>query len=612
ADMIAPDPEDPDIVYGGRVDKLDLRTGQTQSIDPTLATPDLYRRTWTLPLVFSKRDPKRLYFGNQKMFRTTDGGKHWETISPDLTREAPEIPPNVDAVTAANNERQGPRHGVIYAIAPSPLDAQLIWAGTDDGLIWRTRDEGAHWDNVTPAALGAWSKVGNIDASHFDADTAYVAIDRHRLDDRKPYIYRTHDGGTSWQPIVAGIRDGDFVNTVREDPQRRGLLYAATELGMYVSFDDGDRWQTLQANLPRTSVRDIDVHGNDLVIATHGRGFWIMDNISALRQIDAHAARIETRLYAPAPAIRTRIAVFTGTPLPKDEPQASNPASGGAIDYVLAQPAKKPVELAILDASGQLVRRYSSADPAPNLDPAKTTSAPEWIPRRTRLATTAGMHRFMWPLRYAEPAALADDDNDIDGVWAPPGTYTVELLVDGKRLRAPLVVTADPRIHLSDAEYAQQFAFARGVEKAQVLVALAQGEAKRLHKVLARERISAAIDAELAAQIEAADAEAVRLAGLVDAGNPSNAWAYPPTAMRSLRFVAETLGKLATAANSADAAPTPDAHAGYAIAMPAVEQSLAAWDEFKSTKFAALNARMKASGKKAISLEEEVPKKVQR
>jgi photosystem II stability/assembly factor-like uncharacterized protein len=610
ADMIAPDPADPDIVYGGRVDKLDLRTGQTQSIDPTLATPDLYRRTWTLPLVFSKRDPKRLYFGNQKMFRTMDGGKHWEIISPDLTREAPEIPPNVDAVTAANNERQGPRRGVIYSIAPSPLDAQLLWAGTDDGLIWRTRDEGAHWDNVTPAALGAWSKVGNIDASHFDADTAYAAIDRHRLDDRKPYIYRTHDGGKSWQPIATGIRDGDFVNTVREDPQRRGLLYAATELGMYVSFDDGDHWQTLQANLPRTSVRDIDVHGDDLVIATHGRGFWIMDNISALRQIDAHGARIKTRLYAPAPAIRTRIAVFTGTPLPKDEPLASNPPSGGAIDYVLAQPAKKPVELAIFDAGGELVRRYSSDDPAPNLDPAKTTSAPEWIPRRTRLATTPGMHRFVWPLRYAKPSALADDDNDLDGVWAPPGNYTVELLVDGKRLRAPLVLSPDPRIHLSDADYAQQFAFARDVEKAQVRVAIAQGEAKRLHKALARERISAAIDAELAAEIEATDAETVRLAGIVDAGNPSNAWAYPPTTTTSLRLVAETLGKLATAAGSADAAPTPDARAGYAVAMPAVEQSLAAWDAFKSTEFAALNARMKAAGKKAVSpADEEAPKK---
>ncbi|HJT97588.1 MAG TPA: hypothetical protein VJ696_04665, partial [Rhodanobacteraceae bacterium] len=397
SDMIAPDPDDPDTVYGGRVDKLDLRSGQTQSIDPTLPTPDLYRRTWTLPLAFSKTGPKRLYFGNQRIFRTRDGGQHWDAISPDLTRENPEVSPNVDAVTAANNQRQGPRRGVVYAIAPSPREADLVWAGTDDGLIWKTRDDGAHWDNVTPQALGAWSKVGIIDASHFDADTAYAAIDRHRLDDRKPYIYRTHDGGKSWQLVVAGIRDGDFVNAVREDPLRKGLLYAATELGMYVSFDDGDHWQTLQANLPRTSVRDIDVHGDDLVIATHGRGFWIMDNVTPLRQLDAKPLR-EPRLFTPATAIRTRIASFTGTPLPKDEPIASNPPPGGAIDYALAKPASK-IELSILDAGGKLVRHYASTDAGPNLDPAKSAYAPEWIPRPPKLATTPGHHRFVWPLR---------------------------------------------------------------------------------------------------------------------------------------------------------------------------------------------------------------------
>jgi len=603
ADMIAPDPDDPDVVFGGRVDRLDLRTGQTQNVDPTLATPDLYRRTWTLPLVFSKLDPKRLYFGNQKLFRTTDDGKHWDTISPDLTREAPEVPPNVDAITAANNERQGARRGVIYSIAPSPLDANLLWVGTDDGLVWRTRDDGAHWDNVTPAALGAWSKVGIIDASHFDANTAYVAIDRHRLDDRKPYIYRTHDGGKTWQMIVAGIRDGDFVNAVREDPKRKGLLYAATELGMYVSFDDGDRWQTLQANLPRTSVRDIEVHDDDLVIATHGRGFWIMDNIAPLREIDPRASRIETRLFKPSPAIRARIAAFTGTPLPKDEPVASNPPMGAAIDYVLASDAKKPVELSIFDAKGALVRRYSSSDPAPNLDPAKTSYAPEWVPRPSRLATTPGMHRFVWPLHYPEPAALADDDADADGVWAPPGAYKVELAVDGRRFSTPLTVLPDPRVHLPDADYAQLFAFSRDIETAQSRLAVVQGEAKRLHKALVSERASANDNVALAAAIDAADADVVKLAGLVDAGNPHNAWAIPPSTTTSLRFVGETLGKLATAAESADAAPTPDARAGYAAAMPMLESALGDWEAFKAATLAPLNAQMKAAGRKPLSTE---------
>ncbi|HEV7491957.1 MAG TPA: hypothetical protein VGO25_14220, partial [Rhodanobacteraceae bacterium] len=438
SDMIAPDPDDPDIVYGGRVERLDLRTGQTQAIDPTLPTPDdLYRRTWTLPLVFSKRDSKRLYFGNQKLFRTIDGGQHWQAISPDLTRESPEMPPNLDAVTAANNLGQGARRGVIYAIAPSPLDADLLWIGTDDGLVWQTRDEGAHWNNITPPAIGAWSKIGGVEASHFDKATAYIAVDRHRIEDRKPYIYRTHDGGASWQLVVTGIRDGDFVNAVREDPERKGLLYAATELGMYVSFDDGDQWQTLQANLPRTSVRDIEVHGDDLVIATHGRGFWIMDDMTPLRQIDATPvhAQAPARLFAPARAIRMRSGAFTGTPMPKDEPFASNPPAGAMIDYALQKSASKPIELAIFDADNRLVRRYSSTDKPPSTDPAKTAYAPEWAPRISQLQTTRGMHRFVWPLRYAKPAALASSDTDIDGVWVPPGRYTVELSVDGKRLR---------------------------------------------------------------------------------------------------------------------------------------------------------------------------------
>ncbi|HEX7420392.1 MAG TPA: hypothetical protein VF505_10930, partial [Thermoanaerobaculia bacterium] len=265
SDNVAPDPNDPEVLFGGRVERLDTRTGQTQLVDPTLAYPENYRRTWTLPLVFSHRDPRVLYFSNQRMFRTDDGGRHWTVISPDLTRENPGAPANLDPTTAAVKAGPGTRFGVIYAIAPSRLADHDIWAGTDDGQIWRTRDEGAHWTNITPAALTAWSKVGIIDASHFDAETAYAAVDRHRLDDFKPYVYRTHDGGKTWQLIADGLPI--VVNVVREDPVRKGLLYAGTERGMYVSFDDGDHWQPLQMNLPVTSIRDIDVHGNDVVIA---------------------------------------------------------------------------------------------------------------------------------------------------------------------------------------------------------------------------------------------------------------------------------------------------------------------------------------------------------
>ncbi|HXO21137.1 MAG TPA: hypothetical protein VOA87_14580, partial [Thermoanaerobaculia bacterium] len=318
SDSLAPDPRDPEVIYGGRVDRLDLRTGQTRSIEPTLAHPDLYRGAWTLPLVFSRRDPRVLYFANQRLFRTADGGERWTVISPDLTREDPGAPANLDAVTAANNPQTGPRLGVIYAVAPSRLADRDLWVGTDDGFIWRTKDEGEHWTNVTPAALTPWSKVGILETSHFDAETAYAAVDRHRLEDRKPHVYRTRDGGRSWQEIVAGIPDGAFVNAVREDPVRRGLLYAGTETGVYVSFDDGGRWQPLQANLPVTSVRDLEIHSDDLVIATHGRAFWALDDVTPLRQLgDAVASERAgaARLFQPATAIRFRPAGFSGSPM---------------------------------------------------------------------------------------------------------------------------------------------------------------------------------------------------------------------------------------------------------------------------------------------------------
>lgn len=597
--MIAPDPNDPDIVYGGEVDKLDLRTEQVQSIDPTLAAPDLYRRTWTLPLAFSKRDPQALYFGNQKVWRTRDGGTHWDAISPDLTREDPALPANLDAITAANHQQIGARRGVVYAIAPSPLDAKLLWVGTDDGLVWRTRDDGAHWDDVTPSALTAWSKVGIIDASHHDAQSAYVAVDRHRLDDRKPYIYRTHDGGKTWVSIVSGIRDGDFVNAVREDPQRKGLLYAATELGIYVSFDDGDHWQTLQANLPRTSVRDVDVHGNDLVVATHGRGFWIMDDVASLRQVNGKTAGENAWLFAPSPAIRLRLPAFSGTPLPKDEPMASNPPVGAAIDYVLKHAAKTPVELTIRDAHGERVRRYSSSDAAPKHDAATSEVAPEWIAPPSSLATSAGMHRFVWPLRHAAPAELADHAG-ADGLLVPPGDYSIELTVDGKTLRQPLAVVADPRVKLGADVYASQYAFARQVELVQIRLARAFAEAKAMHTALAKERADTTTSEALASDLKAFDASVVAAAGIVDAGNPHNAWSMPANTTTSFRFLGDALGKLANAADGADAAPSPDARAGIAVLLPKLDRALGDWSLLQADQLAALNQQLRANGRKSL------------
>jgi len=591
AGMIAPDPKDANLVYGGTVSRLDLRNEQTRDVDPTLAEPDLYRRTWTLPLVFSPRDPTALYFGNQKIWRTRDGGAHWDAISPDLTREDPGVPPTLDAVTAANHLGQGPRRGVVYAIAPSPLADGLIWAGTDDGRVWRTRDDGRNWDDATPATLGAWSKVGIVEASHFDADGAYIAIDRHRLDDRKPYIYRTRDGGKSWQLVVAGIRDGDFVNAVREDPKRRGQLYAGTELGVYVSFDDGERWQPLQQNLPRTSVRDIDVHGDDLVIATHGRGFWIMDDVAALRQMDAKTSGPETRLFAPSTAVRYRGADFAGTPLPKDEPKAANPRAGANIDYELASAPKRPIELAIRDAAGALVRRYCSADVPHAADPAKLDRAPEWVEVPSTLQATPGMHRFVWSLRY--PPSTKRHDPYADGAWAPPGRYTLELDVDGKRLRRTLDVVADPRVDLPASAYVEQFALAQRVEALKAGIGVAGEEAAALREGMLERRTRASGDA--AAALDAFAEKLAAVSGARPTTNPYNAWNSPPRSVETLAFVHSSLDALFNAIESADAAPSPDARTGADKLAALSATTLHAWTAFKRDDLPAMNAVLAAA-----------------
>jgi photosystem II stability/assembly factor-like uncharacterized protein len=544
SDNIAPDPKDPDILYGGRVSKLNLRTMQTRDVDPTVAHLNLDRRTWTLPLVFSPRDPSALYFSNQRLFRTRDGGEHWDVISPDLTREDPGVPANLDAATAALRPGTRTRFGVIYAIAPSRTADHDIWAGTDDGQIWRTRDDGAHWTNITPSALTPWSKVGIIEASHFDAETAYAAVDRHRLDDFKPYVYRTHDGGKTWQLIANGLPI--TVNVVREDPWRKGLLYAGTERGMSVSFDDGEHWESLQLNLPATSVRDIEVKGNDLVIATHGRAFWILDDVTPLRQEVTSAPF----LFKPATAVRYRAAGFTGSPMPKDEALASNPPSGAYIDYVLDAPAKK-VTLEIIAAHDAVVRRYSSDDAPPAANPAKLGTAPEWFVTPSVLGTSPGMHRFVWPIRLVAQNAK---DAYANGIWAAPKNYRLALTVDGKRLTESLTIAPDPRI--APYDYTAQFNLAREVDELHGRIAAARSEAAEVVK----KHPNAAALADLA---------------------PPAAWWLPPSSTSTLRYLDQALQKLLSVIDDADAAPSIDAYESWKQLKPAAEEALKKWEELK-------------------------------
>jgi len=597
---IAPDPLDPQIVYGGTVDKLDTRTEQTRSIDPTAPHPDQWRTTWTLPLAFSHRDPRVLYFSRQKIFRTDDGGEHWTIISTDLTREKPAVPATLDSSSARHDLGLGTRRGVVYSLAPSYLADHELWAGTDDGLVWRTRDDGEHWANVTPSALTPWSKVGIIEPSHFDAQTCYLAVDRHRLDDRRPYIYRTRDGGRSWQLVVAGIAAGHFVNAVREDPARRGLLYAATEEGVTVSFDDGDHWQPLQLNLPVTSVRDLVVHDGDLVIATHGRGIWILDDASPLRQLDAKNAAAPAWLLQPDTAYRVRPAGFTGTPLQKDEPTAPNPPSGATIDYVLAKPASQPVTLEIHDGSGQLVERISSADTVAKPDPARMRTAPQWIVPAPHLDATAGMHRIVWPLQYAPPPGrTAEGPRGGGGVWAPPGDYKVTLSVDGKALERTLTLAPDPRVKLEPGAYREQFELAREVEALSAKVAQAATAAGKVRKAAADLRADA--DKALADTLDAFQARVLAISGEAMGANPGNANAFPPRRIESLRWLSGALGNLQRMVDGADAAPSPDAREAWTKLQPMAESTLDAWQRFVANDLDALNVQLKAGGRKQIS-----------
>jgi photosystem II stability/assembly factor-like uncharacterized protein len=605
SDNIAPDPDDPEIIFGGRVDKLDLHTGQKQSVTPTLAYPDLYRGTWTLPLTFGMPGSHALYFGNQRIFRTTDRGRHWQAVSPDLTREHPDIPASLDPATAADSERASARRGVVYAIGPSPLDARLIWAGTDDGLVWRTRDGGGHWQDVTPAALTAWSKIGTVEPSHFDADSAYIAVDRHRLDDPRPYIYRTHDGGTSWTLIVAGLGNGttfNTVNVVREDPAHRGLLYCGTESGVYVSFDDGARWQPLQQNLPRTSVRDLQVHVNDLVIATHGRGFWIMDDAAPLRAL-ADDAGGATRLLPTATAYRVRPTGFSGTPMPKDEPMAPNPPAGAYIDYVLDAASAGPVTLTITDARGATVQTFSSDDKAPPPDLTRIDIAPDWIVPPEPLMIGVGAHRFVWDLHYAAPKPpLAGDDSpgSEDGVWAPPGEYWVELAAGSKRDRQRLTVAADPRVHLPASAYTRQFALARDIESARVRIAAALADAHRIQDAIAERshgtNTAAATTAAAAAALAAANRELLAISDLAPEKPSPDFLGRPPTTIQGLTYLDEAFRALDHAVDGADGAPGPDALEGYTRHMALLERTLAQWQQFRSGTLARLDAQLKAAG----------------
>ena len=594
----APDPLNPDIIYGaGRreVSRYSLKTGQVQNVAPIPVADPKYRADRTQPIIFSPIDPHVLYYATNILFKTTDGGNTWKPVSQDLAREHSGVPASVGNA-ASRDPNADKQRGVVYALAPSFKSLNTLWAGTDDGLIWTTRDAGANWKNVTPPELTPWSKVTQIVASHFDDETAYASVSRFRIDDQRPYVYRTHDGGKTWKVITAGLPDNSPVDTVREDSVRKGLLFAGTETSVWVSFDDGDHWQSLELNLPHSSMRDLWIHDDDLIVATHGRSFWILDDITPLRQISESLQTSPAFLFKPGAAYRVMRDTNTDTPIPPDEPTALNPPDGAIVDYFLGQAAEGPVKLEILDAQSKVVRRYASTD-KPDLseeEVAKQLIPPYWVRMPKILSTTAGMHRWVWDLHYATPlstrydypiAAIPGDTPRLpQGPSALPGLYTVRLTVGGHSFTAPLTVKMDPRVKTPREGLAQMFQLQ--VRLASMMTRSTEDvtQARSAHEQLQK----------LAGQASGAVADAIsaldkKVSALLGGGGGFFAPASPKPTLSRANGEAATLY---SEVGRADATPT----LAQTSAVAETEKTFAAvsaqWNQMKTVDLPALNKQL--------------------
>jgi photosystem II stability/assembly factor-like uncharacterized protein len=604
---VAPDPLHPDTIYGaGRseVSKFDSITGQVQNVTPIPVRGPEYRADRSEPILFLPLDQRTMLYATNVLWQTRDYGKNWEKISPDLSREHTGQPASLAPLPEKDQQR---RRGAIYSVAPSFKNLDTIWAGTDDGLLWLTHDHGKNWKNVTPPQLTPWSKITQISASHFDDLTAYVSVSRFRIDDRYPYIYRTHDGGATWAVVTAGLPEDSPVNTVRADPVRKGLLFAGTETAVWMSIDDGDHWESLQYNLPHTSMRDLAIQGNDLIVATHGRSFWVLDDISSLRDSERmKQAQREAVLFKPGEAYRVRRNTNTDTPRPADEPGGENPPDGAAIDYALPASVEGPVTLEILDASNNVVRRYTSADkPEPTREEMEKQLIPlYWLRMPKTLAGTAGMHRWVWDLHYTTPTAPRydypisavphDTPRTPQGALALPGTYTVRLTVNGKALAAPLTIKMDPRVTASGAELANLFKLQSSLSAAVTSSGRADLEA---HSALEQvEKLAKSAATELKEPLEKQDKE---ISTLLNGQEKSASSEEKP----GLDDVASEVLGLYEQVGQADAAPTVAQENTGAHIRREVSDVVERWERMKNSSLSALNRKLSEAHLPPVDLE---------
>ncbi len=607
----APDPLNSDIIYGaGRreVTKYSIATGQVQNISPIPLADPKYRTDRTQPILFSPIDPHTLYTTTNFLFKTKDGGQTWQTISPDLSREHAGIPASLGD-TASKDPNADKQRGVIYALAPSFKSLDTVWAGTDDGYIWTTRDAGVNWKNVTPPELTPWSKVTQIEASHFDDQSAYASVSRFRIDDLRPYIYRTHDGGKTWRLITNGLPDSP-VNAVREDPVRQGLLFAGTETSVWVSFDDGEHWQPLQLNLPHTSMRDLIIHDDDLIVATHGRSFWILDDITPLRQIVAATQTADAFLFKPAAAYRVRRSTNTDTPIPPDEPTAQNPPDGAVVDYFLAQNANGPVTLEIHDAEGKLVRRCASTD---KLEPSEEDLAKQliplyWVRMPKVLSANAGMHRWVWDLHYTSPASprydypisavSGDTPRGPLGPLALPGRYTAKLTVNGHTYSESFTVEIDPRVKSSNEGLKQMFQMESNLANMMTSSSRALSEARS-----AREQSQKLAGQTSAPVDDAVSAFEKKVTAVLGRDGPRGSEA----AARTLTAVGGAVGALYGEVDRADATPTSAQQNAVTQIQARFSTVMKQWAELKHTDLPVLNQQLRRANLPELHLESTMP-----
>jgi photosystem II stability/assembly factor-like uncharacterized protein len=597
AGYIAPYPPDPNIVYAadyqGNITRFDKHIGQVKSITEEPELSDAYgaanlehRFQWTAPVLISHHDPNTLYHGGERLFKTTDGGVHWQAISPDLTRND-KSKQHVSGGEITLDDSGTEYYDTIFAVADSPITKGLIWVGTDDGLVQVTRDEGKNWTNVTPKDLPEWSRISQIEASPQDAGTAYVAVDRHQNDDLRPYIYKTSDYGQTWTKLTNGIPEGSFVRAVREDPTKRGLLYAGTENGVYVSFNDGVEWRFLKLNLPTTPVHDLVIKDNDLVVATHGRAFWILDDIGPLRQFSDDVAKKDVHLYTPGPAYR--IQAGEGGEHHPSRRTGQNPPTGAVIYYHLKETPKAGTEtkLEILDASGKLVRKYSSAETAPLDEPLD----PDDKKPEKEIKPDAGLNRFVWDLRYEAAHRvpgyyLWEYGAGARGAVAAPGQYQVRLTIGGESQVAPLEVKLDSRVNVPQADLAQQFSLLMqiredlnrvydAVNQIQDVRSQVAGLKRRLPENASTKPIASSAD-DLEKKLVAVRDQLINLT--ISANEDS--LAYPPQIDGKLAYLAMDVG-------SADAAPTEAEQLEFEKLNRQSGELLSRWDDLQRRDLAA-------------------------